>query len=204
MASDRWRWIDELESANGIADLAAVRLSKRWAGALALGRIPSRWAYAVEWLPFEQEFDLRWFATALNATPAHARQVLGSYTEAGFCRFDRRGKTWCKVSRPRSPIDRVVAIEAKLRDWRRALYQATRYLDYANQSWVVLDGNALQNALLHIDEFSRRGIGLLAMRIDGQIEIASRSAMSAPRFPHRFWQMSAEIAKHLSMSVPAV
>lgn len=196
--SNRWQWIAEFASTNGIADLAAFRLAKNWDATLSLGRVSARWAYALKWLPFREQFELAWFAKALNVPSDRARVVLNSYQQAGFCQLDTQSKTWCKVSQPTSPIDRMIAIEAKLRDWRRALYQASRYMDYAHQSWVVLDGSALRNALLHVDEFARRGVGLLALCRSGEIEIASRAAHRAPRSPHRFWQMSAEMARRLS------
>ena len=39
-----------------------------------------------------------------------------------------------------------------------ALYQPSRYLDDANQSWVVLDSNVFSNARLQVDEFQHRGV----------------------------------------------
>jgi len=96
--------------------------------------------------------------------------------------------------------DRIVAIEAKLRDWRRALYQASRYLDYADEAWVVLGGAGLSTAFLHVDDFRRRGVGLMALARDGALKIATPAQTSPPRMAGRVWHVNAEIARRLQNS----
>ena len=54
----------------------------------------------------------------------------------------------------------VVAIEAKLRLWRKALAQAQAYRVFANQALVVLDGNQVQVTEELRREFSAASVGL--------------------------------------------
>ncbi|MDB5169000.1 MAG: hypothetical protein JWO41_356 [Candidatus Saccharibacteria bacterium] len=61
----------------------------------------------------------------------------------------------------------VVAIEAKLKDWRRGLYQAYRYKDYANKSYLALYSPYVHRALKEIDEFRKYNVGLIEVSDEG-------------------------------------
>jgi hypothetical protein len=54
----------------------------------------------------------------------------------------------------------VIAIEAKLRDWRRALQQAYGNTAFASESYVLMPLVAIPRVLTHAIEFSRRGVGI--------------------------------------------
>lgn len=137
----------------------------------------------------------------------HGRlSILGGDLEigsrAGFrdCRRPRHichRRAWIKRRDPSPVAERIIAIEAKLSDWRRALYQASRYLDYANQSWVVLDSKAFASACLQVDEFQHRGIGLAGVSPRGEFEVACAAVLRTPRLPQRFWLANAAISRHL-------
>lgn len=55
----------------------------------------------------------------------------------------------------------VIAIEAKLKDWKRGLYQAYRYRDFANESYLALYSPYLHRALKNLDEFKKYNVGLI-------------------------------------------
>jgi hypothetical protein len=66
----------------------------------------------------------------------------------------------------------LVAFEAKLFRWRSALNQAYRNSSFAHYSYVVLPETILNNAVNHIGEFHRRGIGLCFFGLSGlRVEI---------------------------------
>jgi hypothetical protein len=54
----------------------------------------------------------------------------------------------------------IVAFEAKLTNWRRALDQAYRNTAYASQSYVLLPPDVARRALSEREEFKLRGIGI--------------------------------------------
>jgi hypothetical protein len=147
-----------------------------------------------------EPFRVEDLANLANVTPSAARAVLKSYADCGFCMYRADQGTWIKQRDPSPVAERIIAIEAKLSDWRRALYQASRYLDYANQSWVVLDSKAFANARLHVDEFQHRGIGLAGVSPRAEFEVACTAVLRTPRLPQRFWQVNAEISRHLAAS----
>lgn len=198
--SASWVWLSELESPNGIADLVAVRLSAGRGASPSLGHIPPRWAYALKCLPYRSSFTLDWFAQAFCATTSYARGILQLYASAGFCHRDACDRSWSKIEEPRPIAEKIVAVEAKLRDWRKALYQATRYLDYAAQSWVVLDRSALSAALPHVDGFWQRGIGLMGLGRHGELEVVSHARNRTPRMIARFWHVNTETARRVDDS----
>lgn len=56
--------------------------------------------------------------------------------------------------------DQIIAFEAKLKDWRKALDQAYRNTCFAHRSYVVLPEKAALNAYRFVREFQYRGVGL--------------------------------------------
>lgn len=194
--SERWLWISELNSPSGIADLAVVKLAKGWEDSTGISRIAPRWAYALKCLPHSEPFRVDQFARASNVSASCASAVLDTYVQSEFCQFD--GASWTKIKDPEPVADRIIAIEAKLRDWRKALYQACQYTDYATQSWVVLDRQMLEPAIVHLDEFERRGVGLAGISPSGEIDVVSHASSRLPRLPYRFWHANAEIARRLA------
>jgi hypothetical protein len=143
-------------------------------------------------------FSSDWFAQTHCVTAAYASSVLRLFADAGFCERDQQQKTWTKIEEPGLVAEKIVAIEAKLRDWRKALYQASRYLDYAAESWVVLEQRSLTAAREHTDAFSARGIGLMGLGARGELEIVARPLSRTPRMAHRVWHANCEIARRLS------
>lgn len=65
---------------------------------------------------------------------------------------------------------RNFAIEAKLKDWKRALNQAFRYKWFAEYSFVVLDEHYSKPALKNIDIFRRYNIGLATISSSGHFQ----------------------------------
>ena len=60
-----------------------------------------------------------------------------------------------------------IAIEAKLKNWKRALMQAYRYKWFADYSYVVLDHAHVKPALQNIELFKKYNIGLISISSDG-------------------------------------
>lgn len=61
------------------------------------------------------------------------------------------------------------AIEAKLKDWKRALKQAYRYKWFAEYSFVVLDEYYSKPALRNIAIFEKYNVGLASVSVDGKL-----------------------------------
>lgn len=58
-------------------------------------------------------------------------------------------------------VTKTIAIEAKLKNWQRALKQAYRYKWFSHKTFVCLPVNSINPALKNIERFKRMGVGLL-------------------------------------------
>jgi hypothetical protein len=196
-----WVWLREFSTSCGIADLIGVSVAPAHSTSAtcktSLGLVPPGWAYALRRLPSHVPFTLDDLAELANVSTSSARSILKIFNETGFCAPVAESRAWIKAFDPMPVATRIVAVEAKLRDWRRALYQAVQHADYATQCWVVLDQTALNNAQQHDDEFEHRGVGLAGLSADGDIDVIVHAAERTPRLPYRFWQANAEIARRL-------
>ena len=88
-----------------------------------------RWAYALTQLPYRTIFYLNEFSDISGTSLNRSRLALRQYQEAGFCKSLGKGK-WIKTHQPRPIINSICAIETKLSNWKRALFQAFRYYDF--------------------------------------------------------------------------
>jgi hypothetical protein len=91
--------------------------------------------------------------------------------------------------------DTLIAIEAKLEDWKYALHQAYRNTCFAHRSFVLLPKAAALNAFSYAGEFEKRGVGLCY--IDGAgIVILQEAAHTSPLEP---W-LAGEAISHVHKS----
>jgi hypothetical protein len=177
--------------------LVAVALAKDWQKNQSLSNVPTRWLYALTRLPLETPVTAKSFAAEYGVSESKAAEVLNAYAKASYCELSVFDRSWVKRRDPSVIAERIVAIEAKLRNWRRALYQAVQYASFASECWVVMDKHHLPSISVHIDEFERRGIGLLGLSQNAEVEFVSAAVRRLPRMPERFWQANAEISKRL-------
>ena len=57
----------------------------------------------------------------------------------------------------------IIAFEAKLNRWQKALNQAYRNTSFSHYSYVLLPEKAAKSAMKYADEFKRRSVGLCSM-----------------------------------------
>ncbi len=181
----------EVDSGFGIADIVLFQKRRGWQNSYSLVDIGPKWVYTLISLPYRKTFSLDDFIDLAGVSRPAARKVVNEFVLAGFCK--EIGGNWIKVKQPRPPINQIYAIEAKLKNWKRALYQATRYQDFANQSWVLLDSHHSRPALDNLEEFKKRNIGLLTISIEGHISILHEAKSCLPRSNYRYWYSSAKL-----------
>lgn len=73
-----------------------------------------------------------------------------------------------------------IAIEAKLKNWKRALYQAFRYKWFSYQSYVVMDSSYVKPALSNLHEFKKLNIGLAEINLLGEVSTHYRPSKEQP------------------------
>ena len=79
----------------------------------------------------------------------------------------------------RTRRNEVIAFEAKLRDWRRAIYQAYRNTTFALRSYVVLPERVARRAEKSPEMFTNYGVGLCACA-DGELSVLIEARNSEP------------------------
>lgn len=67
-------------------------------------------------------------------------------------------------------FDMTFAIEAKLKDWKRALQQAYRYKWFAEYSFVVLDEHNSSSAIKNLKYFEKYNVGLATINKNGDLK----------------------------------
>lgn len=80
----------------------------------------------------------------------------------------------------RSNISSTIAIEAKLKNWKRALHQAYRYKWFAAKSYVLLDKANLGPAVKNLVEFQLMGVGLLSLDMQGNLDMVFDPSLDKP------------------------
>ncbi len=104
----------------------------------------------------------------LYLTPLAADKALHQLLRARAVRTLDSGEIQVLTEFP-APAARLIAIEMKMKRWREALAQGMSYLSFADEAYVVLDGNQLTNSSELLREFELAPVGLLVQR-GSQIE----------------------------------
>ncbi len=189
----------EFDSPNGVADIVIFELHSHWERSIVLKDVPPRWAYWLHSLPYPECFKTEDASRIAGVTRRQAITFLNLITDLGFCEKIDSQDTWRVVFQPKPFVEDFYAIEAKLRDWKRALSQASRYRDYAVQSWVLLDEYAIRPALDNIDLFEHLNIGLAAIACSAEVTAYFVPYPTAPKSRIRYWQANAEAARRFTL-----
>jgi len=94
------------------------------------------------------------------------------------------------------PYNSSFAVEAKLKDWKRALYQAQRYKWFAEYSYVVMDEHYSQPAIRNIDEFIKYNVGLATINTEGEFNRIYNPNRQQPYDPIMQVLLSEKIKSH--------
>lgn len=76
----------------------------------------------------------------------------------------------------------IIAFEAKLSNWRKAIHQAWRNTSFANQVYVVLPRQHSTAAIKNRGEFDERGVGLCVVDEDG-VQVVIQGSPNQPLMP---------------------
>lgn len=81
---------------------------------------------------------------------------------------------WIDIIGYDEKTDFLIAVEVKVRDWKRAFRQAMRYKLCSDETYVALYGEYVEN--VDIDKFKKHGIGVISIEEDGKIEFVLEPA----------------------------
>lgn len=106
------------------------------------------------------------------------RKALASLVNEGLVIVN--GNEIFRVNDYAEVVQSAIAIEAKLKDWRRALKQAYRYKWFAEISFVCLPESYIKSALTNLDEFKRYKVGLVQYSLDNSLDVIYKPRSQKP------------------------
>ena len=154
--------ISEFDSYMGVADLV-IGTYKPY-----LSKRSHREAVNINWLsPLlnlhrGDSFDLDSFIEKYNFSRASSLKMIKEYIQAGFIEEEERHQ-YRMIKDYDVICNEVIAIEAKLKDWKKALQQAIRYKKISDYSYVLMDESYASSALSNLELFEQHNIGFVTM-----------------------------------------
>jgi hypothetical protein len=185
----------ELDAGVGFADIVLYKRHPRTTRELQLlAAIPPRLAPLLDPLTACRIQNCVDLALALGVSTAAARRVQRRLEQLGLFNGRPSGTlTPVKVL----PFNTVIAVEAKLSDWSRAIVQAYRNRQFADESWVVLDHRYYKAALAQLARFERSGVGLASVDVTGNLYIHCIAPCGLAMSSTKRWHAQAALARRV-------
>lgn len=172
--NDSFQLLQEFEAGFGRPDvlLYAIPIAQAAGDVKSLAELNPRLAPLLSTVVSKTVESLSALALASGASKISAQRILSELASIDRLKMNDNSNQTFKI-RPilNPPFTQVVAIEAKLRDWRRALVQAYRYLQFSTESWVLLDHARAASAIKERGLFESCGIGLASFSTIGELHV---------------------------------
>jgi hypothetical protein len=161
---------EEVNSGFGIADIVLFNLDNDTIKRRQRSRLPSIKSYeiletfSVVNTLSEPELSITHLYNSLPySEKVFKEKILHFLTSTGVA--DNIDNTSLRFNyRYESPLKEIVAIEAKVSNWKRGLYQAYRYRQYADLSYLALHSQYIDRAKQNLNLFEDLNVGLI--RVD--------------------------------------
>jgi DNA-binding transcriptional ArsR family regulator len=112
------------------------------------------------------------------------RKWLRALAEAGL--IEKDAEDFYSLIPPRKmPKVEICSFELKLKNWQRALYQATRYRSFSHRVFVVMPLCSAELAYKHKQLFERANVGLVSHDTSGQSRVLVRPKTRRPHATYR-------------------
>jgi hypothetical protein len=187
-----WSLLRELDAGVGVTDLVLASKPEEVADLRLLRRVPTRFAPLFAPTTARRVHSIQDFMASTGMSRPAVLRVLGDLALPGLVQRD--GETVQLRAVTAAPFKHVVAIEAKLYDWGRALTQAYRNRQFATQSWVVLDAH-YSISKVAVYAYQQAGVGLAAFSTAGQLHFYVKARTMRPVSLQRSWVAQAVIAR---------
>lgn len=180
--------VEEFDSLCGIADLVVGTSLPLDDKDFFRKSISLNWVRPIYNMTKNQEIEIDDFIKTYCISKSTATARFKEYSEAGFLKRISKRK-YRVIKEYKLFVDTIISIEAKIRDWQRALYQAVRYKRFSNMSYVLLDSKHINPAKKNIRTFMEKNIGLMSMDNKGFTIHYNPNAENAPQ-SHSFFRLN--------------
>lgn len=75
---------------------------------------------------------------------------------------------------------KIITIELKLKNWKRALAQAYKYKSFSDISYVCMDESNIESVLKHLNMFKKYNIGLITISKKKKVNIIYKPNITKP------------------------
>jgi hypothetical protein len=186
----------EVDAGVGVADLVLTKRAPRsTAGLRALGSVSPRLAVLLSLSHGDSIKSRQELADKLGSSEGAAQRVIARLSVAGLAAQTRDSLDLVTIKTP--PFERLIAIEAKISDWQRVLVQAYRNLQFADESWVVLDHTYIRAAMAQLERFKVAGVGLASIDRNRGLFIHHGATVQGPVSLGKRWQAQAVLASRV-------
>jgi len=156
----------ELPVGAGIVDVVAGQIENRPKNKFNYETLTRTEAYVLSHLYYKQRLRLDTIARRTELPIAVVENVLVKLHSGGYCTTSGQ----CYI-RTKPLVNNLVAIEGKIKNWKRALQQAIRNQLFSSQSFVALDAKYSKPAIQNIMIFEKYHIGLAIVFRSGFIHV---------------------------------
>jgi hypothetical protein len=130
----------------------------------------------------------------LNRSPESVTTALQSLVEAEAITQDAQNFS---LTPPwRSILPEVIAIEAKVSNWRQALRQAARNRIFSHRSFIALPGH-IADRVSSEPAFAQLGLGILAVGSQGEVSEYRPALLTKPRVWAYYYRIALVAARHV-------
>lgn len=189
----------EFDGGVGIADVVLYKRNPRTTDELrALAAVPPRLAPLLDPLTAANIHTFDDLANSLGLSCSAAQRLIKQLQRQGLWKVHPFTSSLASVRV--QPFQSIIAVEAKLSDWSRALGQAYRNRQFADESWVVLDHRFHRPAVAQLERFVRSGVGLISMELKGDLYVHHRAIAAPAMSSTKRWHAQAALARRLVSS----
>ena len=157
---------EELNIGHGIADLVISFCKKIRKRTESLNLFEINLLKIIQNIHLIHILDLQDIVKTKNSK---LNKAIDKLEKEGFISFDN-GEV-CLINEYENYLAEAMAIEVKLKNWKRALEQAYRYRSFAYQSYVFMDQKYIAPAIKNKELFLKYNVGLAGVSPNGDIEI---------------------------------
>lgn len=188
--TEKYFVIDEFDSKNGIADLVVGTYLPYLNRKSIRKPVNRNWLSPLTRLNENTRFHMDDFVEKSGYSRKTAMLQLKEYSEAGFIE-KTEDNTYIVRKGYSNILDTVIAIEAKLHDWKQALRQACRYRRFADYSFVLLDADRSAPALKNRSMFEDHNVGLIILK-NRSFKIIVTPERRKMQFGHSYYRLNEE------------
>ena len=159
--------LTEFDSKFGVADIV-LGVFKKNVHISSAPHINPNWLYSLNSLSKGEEFTLSDFVNKFSISKQLSKKILNHFENTGYV-YSSNKDIFVKKKDILPAVEKVISIEAKINDWRKAIKQAYRYKRFSSQSFVLLPKGKERQAIINIKDFQKYNVGLVTLGKEGPV-----------------------------------